>query len=253
MNLGIAGKTALVTGASKGIGRAIADVLAAEGARVAMNARNEGALAQAVAAVQAAGGDAVAVPGDVGDATAVHNVLEATRAVYGDPAILVANAGGPPAGLPSTLEDEAWARAFELTLMSAVRLTRAVLPAMRAARWGRVVNVTSLSVREPILNLTLSNALRSGVTAFAKTLATEVAAEGVTVNNVGPGYTATERVEELFPDEASKRALIERIPAKRMAEPAEIAAAVAFLASQQAAYVTGQTLVVDGGFVRGTY
>ncbi len=253
MDLGIVGKTALVTGASKGIGRAIAEALAKEGARVAMNARNEGLLAQAVSAIQAAGGEAVAVPGDVSDAASVQNVLDATRAAYGDPAILVVNAGGPPPGVPSVVEDPAWAEAFELTLMSSVRLARAVLPAMRAAGWGRIVNVTSLSVREPILNLTLSNALRSGVTAFAKTLSTEVAAEGVTVNNVGPGYTATERVEELFPDEASKRALIERIPAKRMAAPAEVAAAAVFLASQPAAYITGQTLVVDGGFVGSTY
>src|SRR5690606_40854755 len=143
-----------------------------------MNARNEGVLAQAVAAIQAAGGEAVAVPGDVADEASVRNVLDATRAAYGDPAILVVNAGGPRPGLPSAVEDTAWAEAFDLTLMSAVRLARAVLPAMRAARWGRIVNVTSLSVREPILNLTLSNALRSGVTAFAKTLSSEVAAEG---------------------------------------------------------------------------
>src|SRR5690606_18180335 len=134
MNLGIEGKTALVTGASKGIGRAVAEALAAEGARVAMNARNEGVLAQAVAAIQAAGGEAVAVPGDVADAASVRNVLDATRAAYGDPAILVVNAGGPRPGLPSAVEDTAWAEAFDLTLMSAVRLARAVLPAMRAAR-----------------------------------------------------------------------------------------------------------------------
>ena len=165
----------------------------------------------------------------------------------------VANAGGPPTGLPSNLDDAAWARATELTLMSAVRLARGVLPGMRERGWGRIVNLTSLSVKQPINDLTLSNALRSAVTAFARTLANEVAGEGVTVNAVAPGYTATERLEELFADDYARARLLASIPAKRFATPREVAAAAVFLCSQQAAYLTGQTLVVDGGVVASTY
>ena len=168
---------------------------------------------------------------------------------FGGADILVVNAGGPPAGTAADLGDDAWARGFELTLMSAVRLSRAALPHMRSEGWGRVINVTSLSVREPIANLTLSNAFRAAVTGFAKTLSAEVAAAGVTVNNVAPGYTATERLEELFEDEGAKDRLIDTIPAKRFATPEEIAAAVLFLASKSAGYITGQTLLVDGGAV----
>ena len=251
MDLGLNGKIALVTGASKGIGLAVAQALAAEGARVALVARDGATLESAVAGIAQAGGEAVAIKGDVSRLADVERVAAETRRRLGDPAVLVANAGGPPAGVPTELDEAAWAAAVELTLMSSVRLAREVLPAMRRARWGRIVNITSLSVKEPILNLTLSNALRSGVTAFAKSLAQEVAAEGVTVNNVGPGYTATERLSELFQDEAGKRALIERIPARRLGEPSEVAAAIAFLASAQAGYITGQTLIVDGGAVKG--
>ncbi len=250
MDLGLIGKTALVTGASRGIGLAVARTLAAEGARVALVARNRETLAEAVAGIERAGGEAVALAGDVSRADDVDRVVAETRSRLGQVSVLVANAGGPPAGTPTQVEDAAWDGAVDLTLMSAVRLAKAVLPAMRAATWGRIVNITSLSVREPILNLTLSNALRAGVTAWAKTLSQEIAADGVTVNNVGPGYTATERLGELFSDDALGQ-LAERIPARRLAEPDEIAAAVAFLASQQAGYITGQTLVVDGGMVKG--
>ncbi len=251
MDLGLHGKTALVTGASKGIGRAVAEALAAEGARVALCARDGALLSEAVEGIRRAGGEAMAVPGDVSSADDIVRVVAATRERYGDPAVLVVNAGGPPAGLPTSLDDGAWDMAYRLTLLSSVRLARAVLPAMRRAGWGRILNITSLSVREPIANLTLSNALRAGVTGFAKTLSLEVAHEGVTVNNLAPGYTATERVEELFPTPQAKQDLIDRIPARRFADPAEIAAAAAFLASERAAYVTGQTWLVDGGFVKG--
>lgn len=249
MNLHIAGKVALVTGASKGIGRAVAEGLAAEGVRVVLCARNEVALSKAVEAIRLGGGEAFAVPGDVSTAQGVTEVVEATTRYHGSPEILVVNAGGPPAGPAATMDDAAWAQAFELTLMSAVRLSRAVLPAMQAAGWGRIINITSLSVRQPVQNLALSNALRAAVTGFAKTLASEVAAQGITVNNVAPGYTATERLNELFKDAAAKQALVETIPAKRLGTPEEIAAAVVFLASQQAAYLTGQTILVDGGVV----
>ena len=253
MNLQIAGKTALVTGGSKGIGYAIAEGLVAEGVRVVVSARDEAVLEAAAQRLGAGGGEVLAIAADVSSAKGVRGLVDATLARVGRIDVLVANAGGPPAGLPSQLDDAAWARATELTLMSAVRLTRAVLPGMRERGWGRVVNVTSLSVKQPIIELTLSNALRSAVTAFARTLASEVAGEGVTVNAVAPGYTATARLEELFSDDYARARLLASIPAKRFGTPQEVAAAAVFLCSQQAAYCTGQTVVVDGGMVASTY
>ena len=253
MNLQIAGKTALVTGASKGIGFAIAEALVAEGARVVIAAREQSGLDAASERLQAASGEVVALAADVATAKGVTDLVAATQARAGAVDILVANAGGPSAGLPASLDDAAWARATELTLMSAVRLARGVLPGMRERGWGRIVNVTSLSVKQPIGDLTLSNAMRSAVTAFARTLASEVAAHGVTVNNVAPGYTATERLEQLFADDYAKARLVASIPVKRFAHAHEIAAAALYLCSEQAAYVTGQTLLVDGGMVASTY
>jgi len=253
MDLGIAGKVALVTGASRGIGFAVAQALAAEGARLALCARGVAGLERAVAEVRAAGGDALGVPADVSLEEETERLLQEVRERLGAPEILVVNAGGPPPGTPTSLSESAWGGAFELTLMSAVRLAHGALPEMRAAGWGRIVNITSLSVKEPIPTLTLSNTFRAAVTGFAKTLATEVAAEGVTVNNVAPGYTATERLGELFEDEAARARLEASIPTKRFATPEEVAATVTFLASAQAAYITGQTVVVDGGATRGAF
>ncbi len=251
MDLKLDGKIALVTGASQGIGLAVARSLAAEGARLVLSARNEAILDGAVEDIRLHGGEAVGFNADVSRAESIDELFDKTRLRLGNPDILVVNSGGPPAGLPTSLTDEAWARGYELTLMSAVRLARAALPHMRQQHWGRIINITSLSVKEPIRNLTLSNAFRAAVTGFAKTLSTELASEGITVNNVAPGYTDTERLNELFKSAADKQALIERIPAKRLATPEEIAAAAAFLASEQAAYITGQTLLVDGGVVGG--
>ncbi len=253
MNLQIVGKTALITGASKGIGFAIAEGLAAEGVRLVAVARDPAGLEAAAERLRDGGGEVVTLAADVADPKAVQGLLDATRTRVGEVDILIANAGGPPAGVPSSLDDAAWARAMELTLMSAVRLARALAPGMRQRGWGRIVNVTSLSVKQPIAELTLSNAMRSAVTAFARTLAGEVAADGVTVNNVAPGYTATERLGALFADDYARARLMASIPAKRFATPQEIAAAAVYLCSQQAAYVTGQTLVVDGGMVASTY
>ena len=247
MDLGIAGKIALVTGSSKGIGLAVARGLAAEGARLVMSARGEAALAEAVEQVRLAGGEALAVAADVRHRESIEHLLEQTRQRFGDPDILVVNAGGPPPGVPTALGEEDWFSGFQLTLMSAVRLVGEVTAAMKERGWGRIINITSVSVKEPIINLTLSNAFRAAVTGFAKTLSTELAPFGITVNNVAPGYTATERLEELFQNEAARQALISSIPSGRFADPAEIAAAAAFLASRQASYLTGQTLVVDGG------
>ena len=252
MNLGIAGKTALVTGASKGIGYAVAQGLAAEGARVIISARGEKRLAEAVEELRVGGAEVAGVSADVSKPESIENLLAATRARFGPPDILISNAGGPPTGKATDLADDAWSKGYDLTLMANVRLAKAVLPHMQAQAWGRIINITSVSIKQPVPNLTLSNAFRAAVTGFAKTLSSEVAASGVTINNVGPGYTATERIQDLF-DEDAAQDFIKTIPAGRFGEPEEIAAAAVFLASQQAAYITGQTIIVDGGVVGATY
>ncbi len=249
MDLKIAGKTALVTGASRGIGFAIAEALAAEGARLVINARDEEALQAAAARLRKGGAEVHAVAGDVAQARSLKALWAAVTKAVGEPAIVVANAGGPPTGQAASLDDAAWAKGYDLTLMSAVRLARSALPAMRAAGWGRLLFVTSISVKQPIAGLALSNAFRAGLTGFARTLASEVASDGVTVNAVAPGYTATEHLNELYADDYARARLTGGIPAKRFAEPAEIAAVAAFLCSAQASYVTGQTVTVDGGAV----
>ena len=252
MDLQLEGKTALVTGASKGIGFAIAQGLAEEGVRVILSARGQTELYRAAEHIRASGGDATAVVADVSDQKGIDALFEEVEKIA-LPDVLVVNAGGPPAGKPTELSQEAWAQGFDLTLMSAVRLATKALPAMRKRGWGRVINVTSLSVKEPIDTLTLSNAFRAAVTGFAKTLSTEVAAQGVTVNNVAPGYTATERLNEIFNSDEDRASLERSIPAKRFASPEEVAAAAVFLASQGAAYITGQTLLVDGGATKGVF
>lgn len=253
MDLHIAGKIALVTGGSRGIGFAIAKGLAAEGAKLILSARNEESLNLAVTTLRDSGADVHGIAADVSKPEAIDALFEASRSQFGDPEILLINAGGPPAGRAESLTDEAWQRGYDLTLMSAVRLARAALPAMKAKRWGRIITITSLSIKSPVANLTLSNAFRAAVTGFSKTLSTEVAAHGITVNNIGPGYTATERLQELFPNPGDDARLIASIPAKRFGTPEEIASAALYLASEQAAYLTGQTLIIDGGVVNATY
>lgn len=250
MDLGLEDRVALVTGGSRGIGFAAARALAEAGCRVAVNARGEERLSEAVEELRDAGApEAVGVTADVATAEGVARVLEETRHQLDHPEVLVANCGGPPKGGLFTLTDEDWVAGFERTLMSAVRLARGAVPAMRERGWGRVVNVTSVSVLEPIPNLLLSNSLRMAVTGMAKTLSQEVAGDGVTVNNVAPGYTATERLSELGRDLDD---LVEGIPAGRLAEPREVGDAIAWLCSGNAGYVTGQTLAVEGGRVRRT-
>ncbi len=212
-------------------------------------ARGQEALDEAVAAIKGDGGEAWGLVCDVSETAGLGPLLQQTQDAAGSPDILVLNAGGPPTGAAATMSDDLWAKGYDLTLMSAVRLTRAALPQMRRQRWGRVINITSLSVKHPIANLALSNAYRAALTAFAKSLSNEIAAEGVTVNNVAPGYTATRRLQELHQDEAELQGLTQRVPAGRLATPGEVVAAAVFLASEQAAYITGQTLLVDGGFV----
>jgi len=260
VNLGLRGKVALVAAASRGLGRAIAEELAAEGAHLVICARGAGELERVGGAIAASSGvEVVAEPADVSDPRDVARVVERGTTRFGRIDILVTNAGGPPAGTFETLTSEMWDAAVRLLLGSAVGLARAVLPGMKARRWGRIVNVTSIAVKQPVDSLMLSNSVRAAVTGFARTLAAEVAPFGITVNNALPGYTRTDRVEELArasearggpTAEVVRRGWESQIPAGRLGEPAEFAALVAFLASERASYITGTSVPVDGGWIR---
>lgn len=261
MDLGLQGKVALVAASSRGLGRAAAAELAREGAKVALCARNEEELqATAEAIRRETGAEVLAVPADLTRAEDIQRLVAQVEAHFGRVDILVTNAGGPPGGSFEDFDDEAWRRAWELTFMSAMRLIRAVLPGMKARRWGRIINLTSVSVKQPLPDLVLSNAYRAAVVGMAKTLANDLAPLGITVNNVCPGWTLTDRVQELVQrravqqdisfDEALKM-VTAGIPMGRMGRPEEPAALIAFLASERAAYITGTTIPVDGGTVQG--
>ena len=260
MDLGLRGRVALVAGSSRGLGRAIAEELAAEGADLVLTARGEDALRATAGAIEpAAGGRVVAIPADLGDAASVDRLVAGALDAFGRVDVLVTNTGGPPAGSFESLPHSAWQDASRNLLESVLLLTRPLLPGMKERRWGRIVNVTSITTKQPVENLILSNSLRAAVTGFARTLANEVAPFGVTINNVLPGYTRTQRVEELAARNAELKgtapadafATWEReIPMGRLGEPREFAAMVAFLASERASYVTGQSIAVDGGWIR---
>lgn len=261
MDLGLKDKVALVTAASKGLGKAAALELAREGARVAICARTEGTLRAAAAEIEGATGrEVLAVVADVSRADEVERLVQTTVDHFGRLDVLVTNAGGPPAGYFFDLDDEAWHAAVELTLMSTVRLCRAAIPHMRKNGWGRIINMTSVSVKQPIDNLLLSNALRAGVVGLAKTLSNRFAGDGITVNSVCPGWTLTDRVTQLnavrarelgLSVEKVERQVTANIPLGRMGQPEELAALIAFLASERASYITGTAIQVDGGYVKG--
>lgn len=245
----IPGRVALCTAASQGLGFACALGLARAGGRVAILSRNQENLAAAAARIEAAAGEKpLTLTGDLGDpATAARAVGEVTRAL-GPVEILVASVGGPPAGTFDTLDDGAWNQAIDGVLWAAIRLCRAVLPAMRVARFGRIVHILSSTVRTPVPGLATSNALRPAVAGLIATLARENAVHGITVNGICPGYARTARLEALrgrSPEQM--RALEAQIPAGRLADPEEIAAPAVFLASEAASYITGVMVPVDGG------
>ncbi|MDQ6636686.1 MAG: SDR family oxidoreductase [Candidatus Dormibacteraeota bacterium] len=247
MDLGLSGARALVTAASKGLGKACAAALAQEGARVFLVSRDDALLAQVEREMGAAGHLALDLSQPENPARAVTAAVDA----LGGLDILICNAGGPPAGTFQSTPLANWDKGYQLTLMSAVRLTEAALPHLKRSGRGRIINVTSTSVRQPIPNLVLSNAFRSAVTAMAKTLSMEVAGDNVTVNNLAPGTMMTDRAKVLYGDSIPE--VEKTIPMGRLGTPEEYGAVCAFLCSLQAGYVTGQTLGVDGGLLKGVH
>lgn len=260
MDLGLKGRVALVAASSKGLGRAIAEELAAEGCDLVMCARGAEALEKARASIaESSGQKVIARPTDVAVESEVAALVDLALTTFGRVDVLVTNGGGPPPGNFEAHGIDAWRAGSAVTLESVLNLTRGVLPGMKERGWGRILNVTSIAVKQPVEGLMLSNALRAAVTGFARTLANEVAASGVTVNNLMPGYTATERLDELAGHIAKTRGVepsaayagwADQVPMGRVGEPREFAALAAFLASDRANYITGQSIAVDGGWIR---
>ncbi len=242
MELGLKSRRALVMGASRGLGRAIAAAMTAEGAKVAICAR-EGERLRTTARELGA----EAVPADLSTDGAGAKVVADARAALGGVDIMVVNNAGPPAGTFETLDDKAWRAGFESLVVNAVQSIREALPAMRAQKWGRIIIVTSVTAREPIPVLAISNVMRPGLHGLINTLSKEVAADGVTLNALMPGYVLTERIVEVGFDQAK---LAEQIPARRLGRPEEVGALAAFLASDAAAYINGQAIACDGGLQR---
>ncbi|MEV1170423.1 SDR family oxidoreductase [Nonomuraea sp. NPDC049784] len=247
MDLGISGKVALITGGSAGIGLAAAKSLAREGCDVCVSARNPERLADAVVQLQEYGKVVHAVLADVEDPAAARRLVEETRDVLGPIDILVANSGGPPAGRFDQASLADWEVAVERNLLGTVRLMHAVLPDMRSRGWGRIVTITGRSAREAIDGLALSNATRSAVAGVVRTLAREVARDGVLVNNVMPGPIDTDRLRELAGGEEALAQRAEAVPVGRVGTPEEVGDVVAFLASERASFVNGISMLVDGG------
>lgn len=261
MNLGLKDRVALVAASSQGIGRATAEAFAAEGCRVAMCARNQQTLQAAAETIKGQHNvEVFAEAFDVTDAGAVSQFVAAIAGKFGSVDICVTNAGGPPAKgfLAVTLEE--WQRALEMNFLSTVYFAREVIPHMQQKRWGRIITITSITTKQPVADLVLSNAVRAGVVGLVKSLANEFGKDGILVNNVGPGFTATDRLKELAKARASSSENTEEeifqgwaadAPLKRLGEPREVAETIVWLASESASYVTGQTLLVDGGMYRG--
>jgi 3-oxoacyl-[acyl-carrier protein] reductase len=260
MDLGISGRVAIVAAASKGLGRAVAEELAREGAHIAICARTPGTLAETAGHIQKSTGREVFHQAlDVTDSAAVAAFVAAVEARFGRLDICVTNSGGPPSNSFKNTKPEDWRSAVELLLMSTIFFARDSLPRMQKNKWGRLITITSSAVKQPVDGLLLSNSVRAAVTGLARTLANEYAADGITVNNVCPGYTRTARLDGLAstisartgtkPEEIFARWERE-IPAGRLGTPQEFAAVVTFLASERASYVTGASIAVDGGLVR---
>lgn len=260
MDLEIKGRTAMIAAGSKGIGKACAIALAEAGCRVSICARNVGELEKARAEIGAAG-EAMATIADVSSRTDLENWHQKTLEQWGPVDILVTNTGGPPVKRFLELEDEQWKAGVESTLMNVVRLSRLVLPEMKRRKWGRIIHLTSLVAKQPVDELTISSTLRSGLSGLTKTMANQFGPDGVTVNAILTGRIMTDRQLQVaavalrergisFEDYLAEQAA--EVPLRRIGEPREIADAVAFLASERGAYITGVSLQIDGGLIRST-
>jgi len=263
MDLGIKERVALVAASSRGLGKAIAQRLSQEGAKVVICARDEGRLLLTRDEIAAATGGVVkAIKADVTDKDQVSQLVKKTIDEFGTIHILVCNAGGPPSGMADKFTVADYHQALELNLLSTINLCYEVMPFMKKQRWGRIINMTSVSAKQPIDNLILSNTSRAGVLGFSKSLSNQLAPFGITVNSVCPGYTRTERVDELarsFEESGKGTAndfysnIEKAIPAGRLGTPEELAQAVAFLTSEGAGYITGIALQVDGGYIKAVF
>lgn len=252
MDLGLAGKNALIGASSQGLGFACAMELAREGVNVLICGRSEGPLKEAHAAIDAAGpGKVVSVVADLSEEDGQQMVLQAAHKGLGTVDILITNTGGPPPGPFESHEPEAWDAAYRLLLKSAVALINGVLPDMKAQKWGRIIAITSQAVKQPVDGLILSNSVRASVVGLCRTLANELGPHNITVNNLMPGFTRTERLKKLTGGSGDFSHFEKDIPLGRVGEPEEFAGAAAFLASERASYITGVSIPVDGGWIRG--
>lgn len=261
MELHLKGKTVLVTAASLGIGRATAELFIKEGCKVAICSRSKENLIKAAQEIKSIySQEPLWVVCDINKLADIENTVNVVTKNYGDIDILVNNCGGPIPGFFEDLSDNDWQDAFDQILMSAIRFTKLVLPGMKSKNWGRIINITSLSVRQPVDNLILSNSLRSAVTGWAKTLSNQVGKYNITVNNVAPGYTLTARLYELAVNRAKLSgdshehvlaSMANDVPMKRLARPDEVGSLIVYLASEQAGFITGSTIAVDGGVIKG--
>lgn len=258
MNLNLTNKVAVVLAASKGLGRAIATALSAEGAKVIIGSRNEAELQQTANEISAqTGNEVIAIPVDVSQSDQLNNFIEQAAAKFGRVDILLNNAGGPPFDKFENLDDEQWQKAFEQNLLSFARTSRQVLPYMQKTGSGRIINIISGSVKSVLANSVLSTTMRMGVVGMAKMMADEFGPYNITVNNVAPGLILTDRIKHTLPKNIDPEQAIKEkakaIPLGRIGKPEELAALVTFLASEQAAYISGTTIQVDGGANRGIF
>ncbi|MGH7753119.1 MAG: SDR family oxidoreductase [Gemmatimonadales bacterium] len=263
MELGLKSRVALVCGSTRGLGHAVARTLSGEGARVAVNGRNAADVERVAKEMAAATGrEVLPFAADVAEGEQAEQLVERVQREMGRLDILFCNAGGPPSAPFKDQPRENWLRAIELNLLSTIHLARAAVPTMRKHQWGRIICLASVAAKQPLPGLILSTTARAGVLGFAKALADEVAGDGITVNTVAPGFIATERIQEITTAKAKReqrttdeirKQVVAEIPMGRMGSPEELAAAVAFLASDKASYITGAVIQVDGGFTRSIY